>query len=122
MLRYSLTTNIYSSISDLLNNLSVSSYNEDLTLTSRSRKWFINVFKILKAYSHQVDLESKVIGMIYSEFTVPSKISQLFEAENRVSRSHFNLDNPYSIGCNTLNFRLAPSDALITFIIGSLIF
>ena len=40
MLRHSIFVNLYACLSDILNNLSVSAFNEDLTLSRRIKKVF----------------------------------------------------------------------------------
>ena len=44
MLTHCLTVNLYGCISEVLNNLSVSSHNEDLRRVSRMKKWFGYLF------------------------------------------------------------------------------
>jgi hypothetical protein len=66
MMCHCLTVNIYACIAEILNNLSVSSYNEDLSTISKIKKWFLHIFEVAHNYSGQVNIFNKLAELLYS--------------------------------------------------------
>lgn len=65
MLKHCLIINLYASISDILNNLSVSTVNENLDLSNRIKKYFTYIFEVAHGFAHQINVEAKLVQMIF---------------------------------------------------------
>jgi hypothetical protein len=118
MLKHCLTINIYFFLSEILNNLSVSNFNEDLSGLTKIKEMFTFIFHV----ATKTNIEYKIITKIYDTLAMPSIVAYLFSNENVLNQSYLNLENPFKIGTNALKFKLSPEDSVISFVVGSFIF
>ena len=65
MLRHSLTVNIFGGLSEVLNNLSVSNTNEDVTLLIKIKKYFEYLFFFAKNMGSGSKVADRIVQMIY---------------------------------------------------------
>ena len=78
MLQHIFCVNIYSCLSDILNNLSVSENNDDTFLLSKVKSWFRYIIEISHSFFNNSKIEKTVIDIIYRQLSLPSMIAYFF--------------------------------------------